>query len=83
MSEQRWIIEEREVRIGSFRPVYITDILIPMLERWVRLFVPALFSRIEIMSDRVIVEVPYQVAPRFVRHLRRYRYDVHLEVIGV
>jgi len=59
------------------------------LDKRLRLFVPALFSGIKIVEDKIIVEVPHQVVPRVAKYLKNHDpasdlFDNdHLEVIGV
>jgi len=58
------------------------------LDKRLRLFVPALFSRIKIVEDKIIVEVPHQVVSRVVEHSqnRNQTSDLfdndYLEVVG-
>ena len=66
----------------SADPLEVSDL--QLLDRHLRLFVPALFSKIEIMNNEVIVEVPHRVAPKIAKHLQDYYcINTPLEVIGV
>jgi len=57
---------------------------IPALDKYLRSYVPALFSEIKIMHNKIIVEVPHRAVPAVSEYLERhYRCGVPLEVIGV
>jgi len=90
MSEKQWIVNSKQ-KIGRLEgiPWRVTwdnygIFSIQGLDRQLKLFVPALFSKIEITDNKIVVKVPYQVAPRLVKHLRDcYYMFIPLEVIGV
>ena len=63
-------------------PLKVFDL--QLLDRHLRLFVPALFTKIEIIDNEVTVEVPGQVARRIADHLNdNYYFDVPIRVVGV
>jgi len=81
--EEGWVIKDTTWGSGStFRNR--TRFVLPELDRHLRCLIPALFSEIKIMPDKIIVEVPCRAAPRIVQSLRGcYYIDVPLKVIGV
>ena len=87
MSEKRWIIREmtpKSTKIPTSTFLSRVRFILPELDIHLRSIIPALFTEIKVTVDKVIVEVPLQVAPRIVVHLRGcYYIDVPLEVIGV
>jgi len=65
---------------GEFPVIYS----LPELDIQLRSLVPALFSAIKIMDNKVIVEVPHQVVSRVVAYLNHHwRCGVPLEIMGV
>jgi len=57
---------------------------LPELDEHLRIFVPSLFSEIEVVNNEIIVKVPYQVTSKVVNHLRdNYYVNASLKVIGV
>ena len=55
---------------------------LPALDKYLRLFVPALFSKIEIIGNKeIFITVPYSSARKVVNYLKRhYRAGIPLKV---
>ena len=71
MSEKQWIISTPQQEGKLFEVVAIPVIFnLWQLDERLRLFVPALFSKIKVTKNEVAVEVPHQVAPKIVKHLQ-------------
>lgn len=84
MSEKRWVCFRPKEGKSHLSIDSLTISNLQMLDEHLRLFVPALFSEIKIVDNEVTVEVPYQVAPKLVKHLRlNYYVNLPLKVIGV
>jgi len=83
MSKGPWIIKDTTwCSDSTFRNR--TRLVLPELDRHLRSLIPALFSEIKVTTDKIIVEVPDQSAPRIIKSLRGcYYIDVPLEVIGI
>ena len=85
MIEKQWIIGTPQQQ-GRMFEVTANPVIFNLwqLDEKLRLFVPALFSKIEATKDEVIVEVPHQAALKIVKYL----YDhcclgITVRVIGV
>jgi len=81
----RWGTRVLESKVGAKILANSLEVFdLQLLDRHLRLFVPALFSKIEITDNEVIVKVPYQVAPKVAKHLQdSYYIQVPLKIIGV
>lgn len=88
MSEKRWVIKEmmpNSIKVSSRKFQSRARFILPELDKHLRFFIPALFSEIKIMPDKIIVEVPFQVAQRVAENLSvsYYGIKIPLEVVGV
>ena len=85
ISEKQWIIGAPQQQ-GKMFEINANPVIFNLwqLDEKLRLFVPALFSKIEATKEEVIVEVPHQVLLEVVRYL----YDhcclgITVRIIGV
>ena len=69
ISEKQWIITPKHEGM-QFKAIPNPAIFtLWQLDEKLRLFVPSLFSKIKATKNEVIVEVPHQVALKFVKYL--------------
>jgi len=85
MSEEQWIISAPQQDGMRFKEIPNPVIFnLWQLDEKLRLFVPSLFSKIKATKDEVIVEVPHQVALKFVKYLHDHCcLGITIRVIGV
>jgi len=73
MSEKQWNVEAFGIRTGRdwFKVIPNPVIFnLRQLDSQLKLFVPSLFSKIEVTKFGVYVEVPYQVSSKLVKYLQ-------------
>jgi len=71
ISGKQWIISTPQQEGKLFKMAIFPAIFsLQQLDAHMRMFVPSLFSKIAVTKDEVVVEVPYQVASKIVKHLQ-------------
>ena len=85
MSEKEWMVSTSQQEGMHFKVIPNPIIFnLRQLDERLKLFVPSLFSKIEVTKNVVTVEVPYQVSLKLVKYLQNHCcIGVPVRVIGV